>query len=337
MKQKNIEIVQMIRGMACISIFFFHLPDTWDGRAKYSGFPLVIFFILTGFFLIEGTRKDEKNYFIKKIIRIVPLYWSLTILIFLTSFIMPEINNGKSLLFSDLVKSLFFIPYYNLDGKLFPILSVGWTLIIEVYEYIVFWILYKILRNSKYRDFLTVCLFSLLVLIGYLIKWKYKLNSPFIVMWTYKYQWAFVLGLLISCIKKSSTSKNIKIPVIKKNLHIFIIYTGAFYIFCYCVADKFALLYGFIFSFVALFLFVDVHFSKCIVLFGNMSYSFYLLHKFVIAIIEKLENYFRINMYVPYGGVLLSFAVTICLSIISYHIVEKKFCGLLKKYLLNRN
>ena len=37
----------------------------------------------------------------------------------------------------------------------FPILSVGWTLIIEVYDYIAFWIVYKILKRFKYCDILT--------------------------------------------------------------------------------------------------------------------------------------------------------------------------------------
>ena len=122
MKQKNIEMVQVIRGMACIAIFLFHLPGFGVGggaKANYSGFPLSIFFLLTGYFLLEGTRKTEKRYFQKKIIRIVPLYWILTLLILAVSLVFPGINHGRNYSLNDLVKSLLFIPYYNSDGKLF--------------------------------------------------------------------------------------------------------------------------------------------------------------------------------------------------------------------------
>lgn len=66
MTTKRLEIVQVMRAFACVSIFLYHLPVAWGVKSNYSGFSLVVFFIFTGYFLMEGTRKSEKFYFRKK-------------------------------------------------------------------------------------------------------------------------------------------------------------------------------------------------------------------------------------------------------------------------------
>ena len=75
MKQKSIQTIQALRGIACVAIVLFHLPSEWGVKANYSALPLAIFFLLTGYFLLEGTRKTEKDYFKKRAVRIIPLYW----------------------------------------------------------------------------------------------------------------------------------------------------------------------------------------------------------------------------------------------------------------------
>lgn len=34
MKQKNIQTVQVLRGIACVAIVLFHLPSEWGGGGK---------------------------------------------------------------------------------------------------------------------------------------------------------------------------------------------------------------------------------------------------------------------------------------------------------------
>ena len=178
----------------CFDISLSSASSVGGVKSNYSGFSLVVFFIFTGYFLMEGTRKSEKFYFRKKVIRLVPLYWLLTIALFLISLVMPGINGGKSYSWCNLIYSLLFIPYYSADGKLFPILSVGWTLILEMYEYIVFWVLYKVLKKNKQRELLTVVLFAGLVLLGNVLN-LYCTDVPILVIWSYKYQWAFLIEI----------------------------------------------------------------------------------------------------------------------------------------------
>ena len=66
MTTKRLEIVQVMRAFACVSIFLYHLPVAWGVKSNYSGFSLVVFFIFTGYFLMEGTRKSEKFYISEK-------------------------------------------------------------------------------------------------------------------------------------------------------------------------------------------------------------------------------------------------------------------------------
>lgn len=297
-------------------------------KANYSAFPLSIFFLLTGYFLLEGTRKTNKWYFRKKVIRIVPLYWSLTILIFAVSFVMPGINHGRNYMLNDLVRSLLFIPYYNSDGKLFPILSVGWTLIIEVYDYIVFWIVYKLLKKCKYRDVLAIIFMSGLILLGVAIN-TYLHNCPILDIWTNKYQLPFILGLALNCLRQRKEEKDIKKGIFARP-YILIVLVAIFYVFCYHIPDNYAWACGFVLVSVAIFLFDTSVFPRWSVYLGNISYSIYLIHKFVIAVMEKVVAHFSITPITVFVGVTFTFVITIGTATVSYNLIEKKFCRFLR-------
>lgn len=330
MTTKRLEIVQVMRAFACVSIFLYHLPVAWGGvKSNYSGFSLVVFFIFTGYFLMEGTRKSEKFYFRKKVIRLVPLYWLLTIALFLISLVMPGINGGKSYSWSNLIYSLLFIPYYSADGKLFPILSVGWTLILEMYEYIVFWVLYKVLKKNKQRELLTVVLFAGLVLLGNVLN-LYCADMPILVIWSYKYQWAFLIGVLISIYKNTEKYKKITPADLNSNV-VLIAYAVLFALCTYAVGDSFALVLGTIAAGIGLIIFPALNFPKWIVGFGNLSFSFYLIHKFVIAVVSKIVNHVVHGALTGVTGMLLAFILTLIASIISYRLIEKKMTDKLKK------
>ena len=67
MTTKRLEIVQVMRAFACVSIFLYHLPVAWGVKSNYSGFSLVVFFIFTGYFLMEGTRKRGQSQILCKV------------------------------------------------------------------------------------------------------------------------------------------------------------------------------------------------------------------------------------------------------------------------------
>ena len=210
--------------------------------------------------------------------------YSLTLLIFAVSFVMPGINHGRNYTVEDLIKSLLFIPYYNSDGNLFSILSVGWTLIIEVYDYIIFWAVYRFLRRFKYRDVLALLIMSGTIIFGCVLK-LYLHNSPILDIWTNKYQLSFILGLFLSCLKQYKGTSEKKYIVTWP--YILIGFAVVFYILCYRIPDNYAWISAFVLVAASVSVFKEIEFPQWSVHLGNMSYSVYLIHKFVIAVAEK--------------------------------------------------
>ena len=79
-----------------------------------------------------STENNKKNYLTKKLIKIIPLYYVLTLLVFLISSIKPELFNYTEATVKNLIKSLLFIPYNTPGIGHRPLLDVGWYLNVEV-------------------------------------------------------------------------------------------------------------------------------------------------------------------------------------------------------------
>ena len=148
MTQKTIDNVQAVRGIAVIIVVFFHLAvmDRLYGGGKlvhpvfYLGTAGVdIFFVISGFIMVYTTyaKFDDPGYVrtfaIRRITRIVPLYWLLSALVFCFSLFYPNMINKSAGFKVDVVASFFFLPSHIL-----PLVPVGWTLNYEMYFYFVF-------------------------------------------------------------------------------------------------------------------------------------------------------------------------------------------------------
>jgi exopolysaccharide production protein ExoZ len=140
--------LQNLRALAAYSVVFYHClmrfvtPGDPIGRA-YLDLPsggVDLFFVISGFVMVHTTRDDEKPYWFatKRVARIVPLYWAATAIVIamvlLRDWIFPNVQITAESIFS----SLFFIPHTDASGKAFPILGVGWTLNYEMMFYALF-------------------------------------------------------------------------------------------------------------------------------------------------------------------------------------------------------
>ncbi len=140
--------IQYLRAIAATLVVAFHAsimvrrdyaPDfaMW----KTGEFGVDIFFVISGFimWMIAASRPTTPGDFIeKRIIRIVPLYWVLTLF---TVFISTEggLHVVRSIDWTMMAKSLFFVPAWNEKGDLVaPMMSVGWTLNLEMFFYAIF-------------------------------------------------------------------------------------------------------------------------------------------------------------------------------------------------------
>lgn len=178
--------IQLLRALAALSVVFYHANYTiLDGKHVYfMGVPL--FFVISGFIITYITRSTSRDFLLKRLIRIVPIYWFITIFTVIwfgyglanPSYAWPLIANWivadpvalaswikshtASMLSHDqmwkLVRSLLFLP---LDQ--FPTLAVGWTLNVEIYFYVIFAIS---LSFSRHYAPIIASIAILLVMIG---------------------------------------------------------------------------------------------------------------------------------------------------------------------------
>ena len=73
-----------------------------------------------------------------RLARVVPLYWVITSLVFLIALTDPKILQATRASWTELCKSLAFIPYVKPNGLVEPMLFVGWTLNYEIFFYLIF-------------------------------------------------------------------------------------------------------------------------------------------------------------------------------------------------------
>lgn len=149
--------LQTLRFLAAFLVLFSHIEDRFENwEQKYhltiprlgldGQLGVDIFFVISGFVMglvtldRFGKRGAARKFAADRVSKIMPLYWILTFVqcaVFLAgshlggNFDMARLNT------EELLKSLFFIPYFNVDGKHRPVLGQGWTLNYEMAFYIV--------------------------------------------------------------------------------------------------------------------------------------------------------------------------------------------------------
>lgn len=133
--------IQYLRGAAAIAVVIFHqFQGQAHGLFDLGKHGVDLFFVISGFLMVAMTDSRETTpiSFLKdRIVRIVPLYWTATLVAFVLLLSGAEMVGGSFGL-DVLVKSLFFIPAINLDGGLWPTLFLGWTLNYEMFFYVIF-------------------------------------------------------------------------------------------------------------------------------------------------------------------------------------------------------
>ncbi len=128
--------LQATRAYASVWVVIVHLIF-WEPDKRVGSFGVDLFFVLSGFVMTHICWISPDQFMRRRLIRVVPMYWLFTVLLFGLAFA-PAMLNTTRPNFEHLVKSLFFIPFEKVPGMVRPVLPVGWTLNYEMFFYLVF-------------------------------------------------------------------------------------------------------------------------------------------------------------------------------------------------------
>lgn len=127
--------VQVLRAYGALAVAFYHTGFPVAMGRPIGSFGVGIFFVISGFIMAMICDSNPEHFLARRIARIVPLYWLLTLMVFFLALLVPRLLGGTVADPASVLKSLFFIPYRKEEG-FFPVLFLGWSLNYEMYFYV---------------------------------------------------------------------------------------------------------------------------------------------------------------------------------------------------------
>ncbi len=342
---KRLFNLDYLRGLSAFSIMLYHYLSWSIGEFSSNSFfgriglyGVSIFYILSGLTLylvyqekLNFDRNILFDFFKKRVFRIFPLLWLITIVAFILN---PQIGFEKLML--NLSGLFAFIKWdaYIATG--------AWSIGNEIVFYVFFPFFIIFSKNNKYV-FILLCMILFIIYIYftfYLLKqdtylvdqWKIYINPLNQIIF-------FLGGGVIGFIfKEKNISNSILLIILFLCLLTFFFYP--------VIGDVINLVTGYnriVFSILSLlicFSFFKISFKLTkivhtpLVMLGEASYSIYLIHPLVypkvLIIMERLGDFFHITFPV-YFILLVAIISTLIVSYFTYIYFEKFFINLSKK------
>ena len=215
--------IQHLRAIAALIVLVSHqLAQTisfadktkqgFAGVSTLGTFGVDIFFVISGFIMYYtsgdefGIKGAPRLFAIRRLIRIVPIFWLLTFVEFSILFISRLDDPLHQVSFSELLKSLLFIPYVSDAGKFRPVLGVGWTLNYEMFFYVVFCV--SMFLPKKLGLMALALLMSTFVAVGYFMPLEGVAQA-----WTMPILLEFLLGVGLGVLFKAGYIKPGLVPI----------------------------------------------------------------------------------------------------------------------------
>jgi exopolysaccharide production protein ExoZ len=147
----RIRNLQALRAVAALMIVAVHLSGPDGAMHKYAGAdPLWwlhaggqagvdLFFVISGVIMVVTTWRDfgrdgaPRSFLLRRVARIYPLYWVVTLPILVVFLIRPDLVNSSAVAKPQIIPSFLLLPQPG-----YPLLIVGWTLVYEMLFYGIF-------------------------------------------------------------------------------------------------------------------------------------------------------------------------------------------------------
>lgn len=315
--------VQYLRGIAALLVLLAHISykDMQYSLGSFHFdigiFGVDIFFVISGFVMyyisqnIENSFRGIICFFKQRVIRIIPLYWLVSCLALMIYIIAPERVNSSTGS-TDILNSFTLFP-----SETKYLVAVGWTLSYEFY----FYFLFSISLFFKYYKALIISVILLsLVFVGEMLFSKTFLQN----FLTNSLLLEFFYGILIAKYYLNHFTHRAKFLLGFIIVGLFILYINFF--------SDISTIRGFYFGFPAMVIvlvlvscekYFKKHKSILLTELGNMSYSLYLVHLFVLAFVAIIYKLVKINTFVAEIIYLIAmFSLSILIGYVVYKFIE---------------
>lgn len=313
----RVEIIEVLRFLAALAVVFRHIPVIAKGD-----FGVDIFFVISGFVMMLSTSQSSNSFFLKRVIRIIPLYWGATIGVFLIALTLPTLLNNTTADFGHLLKSLFFVPFDKNGSGHWPILFLGWTLNYEMYFYFLFAVALKISHPNR-GMIASLLILSVFVASRFSDHFILKVYGNLIVF-------EFSLGILAYMLLAERKWQNIIIVILVIIVAVLLrdgYPNHRFYRFG---------LPAFLLVLVAVTLFSQRRFPRWLVTLGGASYALYLTHPYIIQVFEKVTLWFDGTITQKTAATLISLVLVHMVAVAIFKFLEQPVCKRLRDRLIRR-
>lgn len=342
----RLQNIQALRGVAVLSVLFFHLVVI---ERKYGGantllpdwlqfgmFGVDLFFVISGFVMVTVTRGIFRapnrafQFLYHRVSRIYPLYWVYTTLALAVFLVQPTWVNSSQGNLVDIPASYLLLP-----SDLLPLVQVGWTLVHEMYFYLVFFLILLLLPerflvpatlawgavivigSPQAGNAFTRVAFHPLTLefiAGCLLAFHYhnfdavKINGKALVA-------IACLGYVAAILGYVHYSGLTGEPPLKWAQALYYGIPAAAIVFCMAQAER-----------------TGAVLPNFLVAAGNASYSIYLSHLFTMNVVGRLWRFFATDSILDNAVVLTAaFALSLIVGFVSFRFIETPLLKLTRR------
>lgn len=331
--KNKFEGISLLRIVATLFIMLYHIGygEYYCKGINFSA-GIHLFFCISAFLIMFSTDKREAGAFLKRrLIRIFPLYLILTIFTFAAALFIDSFGQGD-IGIGEFIKSLFLIPYsrggLRGDSVVRPLVGPAWTLYYEIWFAIAFFI--AMLCSRKHRGLIASAFCVVFYTAGQLL--PNDLAATHILKLEFWFD--FIAGIALYYIWKHISKKSpFRFPAIwgiaaiglcaffytapgtnGSAKRILLVFLAFLTILCTLIATQ------------------HLRLPTAVSLFAKISFSFYLIHYYVIIVLEKIFN-FSVFSPMSAAGTIAVFAITSVAAYISYLLIEVKLAGKLNQVL----
>jgi len=355
MKSKKVLNIQALRGIAVLLVVFSHmlpienkysatdkiLPDIF--MIGISGVDL--FFLISGFVMVSVTQNTNQSiskiklFLYHRFTRIYPLYWFYSILILTVFLLQPSMVNNSQDNQIDIISSFLLIPQ-----DLLPIVNVGWTLVFEIYFYIIFSLLLLLPRKKLTTGLLLWGIVILAVSSSPL--WR---ENAFTKVYFHPLTLEFIIGAFIAIVYyKRDIPGNAKLLALASIVIWLVSYTifqsstnenipkGIIRVIIFGIPASLALYSALLYEKNH-----NITMPNWLCKIGDASYSIYLSHIIVLSIVGRVWSKFSTNgaldNFIAFTLMLIAVLIS---GFISYKLIEGTLLiktRKLERYIFNKN